>query len=198
MIEPTTVEEAEAAVKRLMLLAYAPQPVVQPGGATLHLCWAGRLYRAYSLRNEAMAAGDDARAASLLAAIDKLSAMAHEAMSLAERADSTYHSLCILKNIEPHDWTPPQCECAACVDKNKRWRIAAAAGDVRKAAWALMGDAGEGQPPIITLFRAAAKDKSANDQLWRHLLSIVTAMEAYIEECSKAGEHPDWAKETLP
>ena len=104
--------------------------------------------------------------------------------------------MCATKGIEAHNTTPPDCECAGCTDKNKGWKMAAAAGNVRKAAWSFLGDVeGNGEPPIIGLFRRAKNDEKARDALWRHLLGIVDTMQVYMDECSKAGERPDWRKE---
>jgi hypothetical protein len=41
------IDQARAAAVAACLAAYAPQPVKQPDGATLMLCWNGRIARAY-------------------------------------------------------------------------------------------------------------------------------------------------------
>jgi hypothetical protein len=67
---------------------------------------------------------------------------------------------------------------------------------MRKQMWSFLGDvAGNGEPPFIGLFRKASQDKKANDLLWRHWLQIADSMQVYMDECSKAGERPDWRKE---
>lgn len=195
-IVPTTIEEAEAEAKRLLQEAYAPHEVPQADGSTIMLCYAGRLHRAYQMRSAAMLAGDKAKAQKLTAGIENLIVMSEAKQKAAEDADVRYQGMCAVKGVAAKQLTPPQCECAGCVEKNKGWRIAAAAGEVRKQAWAFLGDVeGNGQPPIIGLFRRARQDEKARDMIWRHLLQIVDSMQVYMDECSKAGERPDWRKE---
>ena len=187
-IEPTTIEEAEAAVKRLMQEAYAPHDVTMLDGSTIQLCFAGRLHQ---MRIAAILAGDVEKAQKLTADIENLTRIYDGKRKAAEDADVLYHGMCAKKGVEAKQLTPPDCECAGCIDKNKVWRIAAAAGEVRKSVWALLGDVeGNGQPPIIELFRRAQQDEKARDMIWRHLSQIVDSMQVYMDECSKAFDGP--------
>ena len=192
IVEPTTIEEAEAEAKRLMLLAYAPQPVLQADGTTMPLCYAGRIHRAYIMRQAAIGVGDTGKAQVYAAAIEKLVEMAEKACKSAEDADVLYQGMCAVKGVEAHNTTPPDCECVGCLDKNKGWRMSHAMEGVRKAAWAFLADDGNGQPPIINLFRKARSDEKARDMIWRHLLSITDSMQCYMDECGKVGERPNW------
>jgi hypothetical protein len=195
-IEPTTIEEAESDAKRLMQEAYGLHDVPQADGSSVQLCYAGRLHRAYQMRSAALLAGDASKAQRLTSGIENLLRTAEKAQKAAEDADVLYQGMCATKGIEAANTTPPDCECAGCTDKNKGWRMAAAAGNVRKAAWSFLGDVeGNGEPPFIGLFRKASQDKKANDLLWRHWLQIADSMQVYMDECSKAGEKPDWRKE---
>lgn len=192
IIEPTTIEEAEEQAKRLMALAYAPHSVAQADGSTLSLCYAGRIHRAYQMRQVAIEAGDTGKAQTYAAAIEKLIDMAQHAYKIAEDADVLYQGMCAVKGVEAHNTTPPDCECVGCLEKNKGWRMSHAMEGVRKAAWTFLGDDGEGQPPIINLFRKARSDEKARDMIWRHLLSITDSMQCYMDECGKVGERPNW------
>jgi hypothetical protein len=46
-VTPNLIKQAEERTRQLNLLAYAPQPVAQPDGTTINLCWNGRIARAY-------------------------------------------------------------------------------------------------------------------------------------------------------
>lgn len=195
-IEPTTIEEAEIYAKQLLNEAYAPHEVPMPDGSIIMLCYAGRLHRAYQMRTEALRAGDTVKAQKLTAGIENLIRIYEQKQKAAADAEVFYQSMCLARDIEARPFALPDCTCAGCVDKDKHWRMAAAAGKMRASVWAFLGDAeGNGQPPVIGLFRRARQDEKARDAIWRHLLQIVDSMQVYIDECSKANEKPDWKKE---
>lgn len=190
----TTIDQAKTNAQTLIAQAWTPQPVRQPDGTLLMLCYNGRLHRAYRMLGEANANGDTARVTALQGAIEKLAAMMHDARGQAEDAISQYASLTIAAGGQPDDLYPDDCTCAGCKDSGRFHRIGAAMGNCRTAIWQLMGDDGEGAPELVTLFRAYTKDEKAKDIFWRRVLRIVDAMQEYMDACQQNNEQPDWKR----
>lgn len=154
--------ELKHQAQRLVSQAYAAQPVKQPDGSFLELCLMGRIARAYRLLAEARTAGETERAATLQTAIDKLTQVAESAMAAANKAVSDYCAACVVEGSAPEDLYPPACRCVACQETNKVHSVSAAVGVMRAAVWALLGDDGDGEPPLLPLVRKAA-DAQARD-----------------------------------
>ncbi len=188
--EDTRIVDAKRKAEQLARLAYAAQPVTV-GGATVHLCWAGRMHRAIKMLAEARQAGDMAKAAQLDKAIDALNAKSHEAWNAAEQAISDYSAIVVATGGTPEDLYPPECTCAGCKESGKFHRLASSEANLRAALWALLADDGDGDPAIIPLVRNAA-DAKQRDQLWRHLVKIVDAMQDYQDAHRQHGEPVKW------
>lgn len=186
--------ELKHQAQRLVSQAYAAQPVKQPDGSFLELCLMGRIARAYRLLAEAQAAGATERAAALQTAIDKLTQLADSAMAAANKAVSDYCAACIVEGSTPENLDPPACRCVACQETDKVHSVGAASGAMRAAVWALLGDDGDGEPPLLPLVRKAA-DAQARDHLWTHLVKIANSMQAYANICRDLGAVPNWKQE---
>lgn len=178
----------------LVSQAYLAQPVKQPDGSFLDLCLMGRITRAYRLLAEAKATGATERATALQAAIDKLNQVAETAMAAANKAVSDYCAACIVEGKEPEDLYPPACRCVGCQETGKLHCVGAAVGAMRAAVWALLGDDGDGEPPLLPLVRKAA-DEQARGALWTHLVKIANSMQEYANVCRDLGAAPNWKQE---
>lgn len=186
-----TIDEAQTTAKttakQLVQVAYGAQPVRQPDGTTLALCYTGRLHRAYRMLADATAAGDAVKAATLQGGIDRLAALADEAMRKADEAVIAYSALATAAGNEPDDLSLPDCMCAGCKEAGKVHRIGSAMGRVRQVVWDFMGDDGDGAPEVVTL--VSKGDASA---VQRRLQSVVAAMQDYIEACKQHDVAPNW------
>ena len=83
---PKQIDQAQAKAQDLCRLAYAPQPVAQPDGSTLALCWSGRIARAYDKLAIARIAADGAAIRKIETALAQLQATATAAFEAAETA----------------------------------------------------------------------------------------------------------------
>ena len=193
----TKLDQAKAAAVAACAAAYAPQPVKQPDGATLQLCWNGRIARAYDKLAIARIARDAAAVKALEGGIDVLRAKYNAAAKEAEDAAAAWAALAAANDVtvQPTDVYPPKCTCDGC-------RAAAQYRD--KVQWRaiyvdclydFIAPSSTDTPPVITLLRCLRNDKGdkeASDLLWSHLRRISDAGEAYAKACKEADVRPNW------
>lgn len=184
---------AEKEARQLLALAYLPQPVKQPDGSVLELCWRGRLHRAFVLMGQARAEGNFERATMLDKGIDKLSEMASAAYEAADEAVAKYEATARFMGDEPTKLDPTECNCAGCVDSNRNHRMGAAMGEARDALYGLLIPARDGTlPPLVTLLKSAPTDNASRDRLWLILQRLATGLQDYADAKREAGEEPNW------
>lgn len=115
-VTPYERQQKKRKAAELLTLAYLPQPVKQTDGTTLHLCWWGRLARAYNIVE---AEPDPGRQDLLRQAVQRLEAQAQAAMDAAEAAMAEYIEACQSASFEPNYDLVPPCQCDACVTADK-------------------------------------------------------------------------------
>ena len=166
-------------------LAYAAQPVKQPDGSTLNLCWRGRLHRALLLTWQAQQAGDAAQVATLEKAVAQLEAAMNAAYAKATAA-------CAAAGISDADAMPAPCQCAWCVHGENTHAQGQALGLARAALWALvMPGQGATLPAVVQLIQTADQ-ASSRDQLWHRLKELSDNLQAYAQASQALGETPKW------
>lgn len=192
VVTPRRIDEAKAEAQRLADLAYGPQPVKQPDGTALALCWAGRLHRALELANEAQRVGAAQRLALVEQAIAQLTAQLHAADNVAQLAASEYAALCVLAGRTPEELALPVCTCVGCRAGQRMQVLGDTAGQVRHAVWALLGAPAVGEePPLLSLVREAG-DEAQRERLWYRLKNIADAMERYAAACAEFAVSAEW------
>lgn len=197
---PTTqakIDQAKAAAVAACAAAYSPQPVKQPDGATLMLCWNGRIARAYDKLAIARIARDAAAVKALEGGIDALRAKYNAAAKEAEDAAAAWAALAAANDvtIQPMDVYPPTCTCDGCKAAQQyqdkvQWRATYVG-----CLYDFIAPTSADTPPVITLLRRLRNDKGdkeASDLLWAHLRRISDAGEAYAKACAEADVRPNW------
>lgn len=201
-VTPNLIKQAEERARQLNLLAYAPQPVAQPDGTTINLCWNGRIARAYDrladARNEAYNSQPrpNMKTAKVKAIEDRIVELERGALAAhnaAEQASSEWAALCAAANLgcDPLTVYAPTCTCDGCKAQhaaNARRNAYAALTD---ATYALLAPESFSLPPFVELMRRA-DDPAARDALWRLWKGMLDKAEAYIVACKADGVEPDW------
>ena len=201
MADVRAIEAAKREAVRLLGLAYTPQPVPQPGGATLHLCLAGRIARACDKLAAARRAGDADAVRKIEAAYTALRGQYNAATEAAERAASAWAALATAQGVtvDPASIYPPDCRCEACVAQRAYQSHQGARAVYTSVLYDLVAPNSATTPPLIALARQVrAGDKDANRQLWVHLGKIADAADAYLAACSDAQVSPNWRLALYP
>jgi len=196
---PKQLETAKSRAIDLCRLAYAPQPVPQPDGTTLTLCWSGRIARAYDRLAIARIAKDEPSIRKIETALTQLQTSATVAFEAAETAVRAWQTMAAAagQTADVNAVYPPTCTCAAC---------AAAAAyrshhEFRHVYTAVLYDLlapdTVNTPPLLELMRTVAEQDSRN-QLWTLLKRVSDAGEAYLRACRAADVQPNWRLAMYP
>jgi hypothetical protein len=196
-ITPNKIEQAKQRAVAACAAAYSAQPVPQPDGTTIALCWSGRIARGYDKLAIARIAKDGATVKALENGIQALQAKAQAAQKAAEDAASAWAALATAagQKIQPTDVYPPTCTCEGCqAQANYQDKVNWRATYVT-CLYDFIAPNSVDTPPVIALLRRLRNnknDKDASDQLWAHLRRISDAGEAYARACSDAAVRPNW------
>ena len=191
------IDQAKAAAIAACAAAYSPQPVKQPDGPPLLLCWAGRIARAYDKLAIARIARDSKSVETLQSGINQLTARYNEAVKMAEDAAAQWAALAAAAGVtvQPTDVYPPTCTCEGCraaqqYQDKVQWRATYVS-----TLYDLIAPTSADTPPVIELMRQLRNnknDKEAQDRFWTHMRRISDAGEAYAKACAEAGVRPNW------
>ena len=196
-ITQTKIDQAKAAAVAACLAAYAPQPVKQPDGTTLQLCWNGRIARAYDKLAIARIARDTKAIDALQNGVNALTAKYNEAIKAAEDAAAQWAALAAAGGVtvQPMDVYPPTCTCEGCQAQAQyqdkvQWRAIYVT-----CLYDFIAPTSADTPPVIELMRRLRdnkNDKEAQDMFWVHMRRISDAGEAYAKACKYADVRPNW------
>lgn len=196
-ITQTKIDQAKATAVAACLAAYAPQPVKQPDGPPLQLCWSGRIARAYDKLAIARIARDTAAVKAIEGGISMLTAKYNEAQRIAEDAAAQWAALAAAGavTVQPMDVYPPTCTCEGCQAQAQyqdkvQWRAIYVT-----CLYDFIAPTSADTPPIIELMRRLRdnkSDKEAQDRFWSHMRRISDAGEAYARACADADVRPNW------
>lgn len=191
------IDQAKAAAIAACAAAYSPQPVKQPDGPPLLLCWAGRIARAYDKLAIARIARDSKSVETLQSGINQLTARYNEAVKMAEDAAAQWAALAAAAGVtvQPTDVYPPTCTCEGCraaqqYQDKVQWRATYVS-----TLYDFIAPTSADTPPVIELMRQLRNnknDKEAQDRFWTHMRRISDAGEAYAKACAEAGVRPNW------
>lgn len=191
------IDQAKATAVAACAAAYSPQPVKQPDGPPLLLCWAGRIARAYDKLAIARLARDVKAIEALQSGVNQLTARYSEAIKTAEDAAAQWAALAAAAGVtvQPTDVYPPTCTCEGCraaqqYQDKVQWRATYVS-----TLYDFIAPTSADTPPVIELMRQLRNnknDKEAQDRFWVHMRRISDAGEAYAKACADAGVQPNW------
>lgn len=191
------IDQAKQRAIAALAAAYSPQPVKQPDGPPLLLCWAGRIARAYDKLAIARIARDSKSVETLQSGINQLTARYNEAQKAAEDAAAQWAALAAAAGVtvQPTDVYPPTCTCEGCQAAQQyqdkvQWRATYVS-----VLYDFIAPTSADTPPVIELMRQLRNnkgDKEAQDRFWVHMRRISDAGEAYAKACAEAGVRPNW------
>ena len=201
-VTPNKIKQAEEQARQLCLLAYAPQPVAQPDGTTIALCWSGRIARAYDRLAEARTEAynttpkpnmQTAKVKAIEERIADLERGATAAYNAANQAASDWAALCTAAGVEfdPLAVYAPVCTCEGCKAQQAATARRNAYAALTEATYALLAPESFTLPPFVELMRRA-NDEHARNALWAHWKRMLDAAEVYIAACQADGVEPDW------
>ena len=200
-VTQTKIDQAREAAVAALLAAYTPHAVEQPGGAPpLHLCWSGRIARAYdklaAAREDAKRRGDkdDATVKAITNTIRKLEASYAEAQRTAEDAASNWAALAAAGDvtIDPMSVYPPACTCEGCRAAAAWHDHNEARGRYSDALYNLLAPNSSDRPPLFELLEAFGKSEKDRDRFWAAMKTIYDTAGAYAAACKAAGVQPIW------
>ena len=196
-VTQTKIDQAKATAAAACAAAYSAQPVKQPDGPPLMLCWAGRIARAYDKLAIARIARDSKAVETLQSGINQLTARYNEAIKTAEDAAAQWAALAAAAGVtvEPTDVYPPTCTCDGCQAAQQyqdkvQWRATYVS-----CLYDFIAPTSADTPPVIELMRQLRNnknDRDAQDRFWVHMRRISDAGEAYAKACAEAGVRPNW------
>lgn len=196
-VTQTKIDQAKQRAIAALAAAYSPQPVKQPDGPPLLLCWAGRIARAYDKLAIARIARDSKSVETLQSGINQLTARYNEAQKAAEDAAAQWAALAAAAGVtvQPTDVYPPTCTCEGCQAAQQyqdkvQWRATYVS-----VLYDFIAPTSADTPPVIALLRRLRdnkNDREASDLLWVHLRRISDAGEAYAKACKEADVRPNW------
>jgi len=206
---PTTqakIDQAKATAVAACAAAYSPQPVKQPDGPPLLLCWAGRIARAYdklaAARADARRRGskDDATVKAIEAAIRKLEASYSAAASAAEDAAAHWAALAAAGGVtvDPMSVYPATCTCDGCQAAAAWHDHNEARGKYSDALYTLLAPNSSDRPPLYELLEAFGKTEKDRDRFWAAMKTIYDTAGAYAAACKAAGVQPNWRAALWP
>lgn len=194
-VTPRAIADAKARAMELNTLAYAPQPVKQPDGSTLALCWTGRIARAYERLAAARTARNTAAIDALKDAIATLESKAAAAMNAAEHAASDWAAMCaaVGQPCDPDEVYAPPCTCEGCRMQAAYMDKAEARAKYVTALYDLLAPTSFDLPPFMELGRLIqAGDQEAQKRMTAYWRRIYEAGVQYIEAHRAAGTRPNW------
>ncbi len=190
VISPRKIDDARQRAVAATQAAYAPQPVQQRDGATLSLCWMGRIARGYQMLE------NTENKEPVQAAIAVLEGKARVAFNEAARAASDYGALCAAAGLTvAADVYPPTCECDGCHLAGARMTYAAALVEMREAAWALLLPAHMDAPlpVLVELVEATGEQQeTGRKELWSRVCRLVLAQKKLREAADAMGYPLNW------
>lgn len=196
-VTKTKIGQAKATAVAACLAAYSAQPVKQPDGTTLQLCWSGRIARAYDKLAIARIAREAKAIETLQNGINQLTARYNAAIKEAEDAAAQWAALAAAAGVtvQPTDVYPPTCTCEGCraaqqYQDKVQWRATYVS-----TLYDFIAPTSADTPPVIELMRQLRNnknDKEAQDRFWTHMRRISDAGEAYAKACAEAGVRPNW------
>jgi hypothetical protein len=200
------VDAAHAAAVAAMAAAYTPHPVAQPDGATLQLCWSGRVARAYdklaAAREDAKRRGDthDPTVKAITAAVRKLEASYSAAIAAAEDAAATWAALAAAEGVtvDPASIYPTPCTCDGCKTAQLWHDHNEARGKYSDALYNLLAPDPGTRPPLYELLEAFGKSKQDADRFWAAMKTIYDSAKAYDAACKAAGVQANWRAALWP
>ena len=195
LVTPKMLETAKSELLRLVDVAFVPHPVKQPDGSYINLCLSGRITRGYALKEQATKAGDAGRVAIIEKAIKALETEYDTAAQAANRAAKEWEELNrqLGKDVNPFDLYPGPCDCQGCTAARSATDYWDAQTQLAKTLYALFTAGPDRVPQFVELMRKAKQgDKEANEALWRALVAIYSASEAYIQASANHGVEPAW------
>ena len=201
-VTPNAIKQAEEQARQLCLLAYAPQPVPQPDGSKISLCWNGRIARAYDrladARNEAykLTPKPNTKTPKVKMIEERIADLergATAAYNAANQAASDWAALCTAAGVEfdPLAVYAPVCTCEGCKAQQAATARRNAYAALTEATYALLAPESFTLPPFVELMRRA-NDEHARNALWAHWKRMLDAAEVYIAACQADGVEPDW------
>jgi hypothetical protein len=198
-VTPNRIAQAKARATQLCNAAYAAQPIPQPGGAVLPLCWNGRITRGYERLAAARIAKNEAQIRVLENAIKGLEEQYNAAAREAEAAASEWAALAALAGeaAHPHDVYPPQCECEGCRLQMTLHDHNEARGAYSDALYAFLAPMPEDTPPVLELLKDFQFEER-RDRFWGYLKRIYESGNAYADACKQAGVRPNWRAALFP
>lgn len=199
VITPNKLAAMRRAAVDLCAAAYSPQPVPQPDGSTLHLCYNGRIVRAYERLAAARIARNEAQIKALGPAIKDLEARAVAAYKAAEDTASAWAAAAstVGVTVQPMEVYPAQCQCEGCRLQMTLHDHNEARGAYSDALYALLAPNGFDTPPLLEIL-AKVGDEAQRDRLWHYLKPIRDTANTYIEACKAAGVPPNWRAALFP
>lgn len=198
-VAPNGLTAARRKAVELATAAYSPQPVPQPDGSTLRLCWNGRIARGYELLAAARIAKDAARIDVLQKALANLTERRIETAQAAEDAASTWAAMAAAGGVtvDPNEVYPAECQCEGCRMQHAWHDHNTARGAYSDALYALLAPNSHDTPPLLEIL-ATANEESQRDRLWVHLKRIRDAAATYVAACKAADTHPNWRAAMFP
>ena len=201
------IDQARAAAVTALAAAYTPHAVEQPGGAPpLHLCWSGRIARAYdrlaAARADAKRRGDkdDATVKAIQKSIDMLTAKYAEAQKRAEDAAAHWAALAAAGGVtvDPMSVYPATCTCDGCQAAAAWHDHNAARGKYSDALYTLLAPNSSDRPPLYALLEDFGKSKQDADRFWAAMKTIYDSAKAYDAACKAAGVQANWRAALYP
>ena len=195
-VSPAFIEGMRRKAVEAMERAYKPQPVKQPDGSVLMLCWSGRIQRAIHVANQLYRRGEKQKAQAVYELIRKFDRQASKAVEEANRAMRDYVSVCTTvdkpaENIE----IPAECDCVGCQLGKRQQRFLEAEAQLRRAVFALLGpeDIGDEYPILVDLVEAVGNEPKRK-KLWQLIENVARAQKEYGDAARAFDVKPDWLK----
>ena len=189
-VSPKQLLDAENAAINAYQLAYGAMPVPQPGGATIQLCWYGRIERAFDLL--ANVKGTD-KEPTIKGAVQSLIDASKQSQDRAQKAAEHYERLCAESGVTAKDLVPQECTCEFCQSHNLRKGATAARVDLALSVSNLLMATPDKLPAIVGMVAEIDKgSKEAASTLRTALTGIAEAMRRYSQVCEDNGLQPDW------
>lgn len=194
-VTPNAIAQAKARAVELSLAAYAPQPVKQPDGSVLSLCWKGRIARGYERLAAARTRRDAKAIETLQEAIRSLTDKGLAAQNAAEEAASTWAAMCaaVGQPCDPDEVYAPPCTCEGCRMQAAYMDKAEARARYVTALYDLLAPTSFDLPPFMELGqRIQEGDAEARDRLSVQFQRIYEAGVAYRDAHQAVGTKANW------
>ena len=189
-VSPKQLLDAENAAINAYQLAYGAMPVPQPGGATIQLCWYGRIERAFDLL--ANVKGTD-KEQTIKGAVQSLIDASKQSQDSAHKAAEHYERLCAESNVTAKDLVPQECSCEFCQSHSLRKGATFARVDLAVSVSSLLMATPGKLPAVVAMVDEIDKgSKEAASTLRTALTGIAEAMRRYSQACEQNGLQPDW------